>query len=345
MRRETLESLADRHGIPPPADTRGQRFENFGGFNELYQAAGGCIRTQAELARLILEVAEDAASEGVLWIEPAFDAERYCERRAPSDRLFENQYQGWRFALESAQSASAATGVGIGLVSAIDRTQPLSHAWKRMEVTENLIRENQHLIYQGPLNDGVRYPGIVGLGLHGNEEGFPPDAFAEVFQSGLAKTGLLSVPHAGEIAPSPGQGPASVRVAVSQLKADRVLHGVLAASDEHLVEELAEKTVCLDVCPSSNVALSVFDSLGQHPLPALLEAGVRCSLGSDDPLLFGPSVGEEYERCRVQMKLADTVLAQVARCSFEASGAPDALKQLGLNGVDQWLSSAEPGGE
>lgn len=340
MRRATLEELASTYNMPAPADTRGQRFPNFGGFNALYQAACGCIRTREDLERLIFEVAEDAAAEGVHWMEPAFDAERFCERRAGAeDQLFETQREGWLFALECAARASKATGVGIGYVSAIDRTQPVGHAEERVRVTAALVQAHEHLIAQSSLPADEKYPGIVGLGLHGNEEGFPPDAFISVFRSGREQTGLLSVPHAGEIAPEPGGGPASVRTAVEELGADRVLHGVLAASEPALVAELARRAICLDVCPSSNVALSVVESLEEHPLPELLAAGVPCTLGSDDPLLFGPSLLEEYQLCRDVMGFDDETLAQMARWSFEHSGAPGMIKKTAIAAIDEWLAN------
>jgi adenosine deaminase len=106
------------------------------------------------------------------------------------------------------------------------------------------------------------------------------------------------------------------------------------------VKRLADEGVCLDVCPSSNVLLSVVASIEAHPLAALLAAGVRCSLNADDPLLFGPGLLEEYELARRQLGLDDAQLADIARSSIEASGAPDDLKTVGLGGVADWLRSS-----
>ena len=94
---------------------------------------------------------------------------------------------------------------------------------------------------------------------------------------------------------------------------------------------------CLDVCPSSNLQLNVFPSIEDHPLPRLLDAGVICSLGSDDPLLFGPDLVDEFILCRNEMGLNDTQLAAMARHSFEHSGAPETLKPTGLAAIDAWL--------
>ena len=338
MRPETLSELCGRYDIERPADTRGEKFNNFGGFNQVYWAACHCIRTQDDLARLILEVAEDAALQGAWWIEPAYDADRYSSlRNGDPYQLFQTQEEGWRFALAAAETASRATGVGIGFMSAIDRAMPLEQGLKRARVTAQLVRTGEHIIESGMACHNSQYPGIVALGLHGNEEGFPPEKFDQVFQIGARDVGLLSTPHAGEIAPFKGGGPASVASAIDCLGADRVLHGVLAIEDPALVDRLARDNICLDICPSSNLQLSVFPSIEAHPLPKMLEAGVPCDIGSDDPLLFGPSLLDEYELCRNEMGLSDQLIATLARNSFEHSGAPPEVKAAGALGVNAWL--------
>ena len=342
MRPATLDDLCARYAIKRPGDTRGKHFDNFGGFNAMYAAATRCIRTKEDLARLILEVAEDAASEGVWWIEPAFDADRFSTARtdARAHRLFETQAEGWRFALDAAEAASRATGVGIGFVSAIDRSKPVELGLARARATAALVRDNAHLIENGVVGCEGRHAGIVALGLHGPEEGFPPEPFAEAFRI-AADAGLLSTPHAGEIAPVPGGGAASVADALDHLGADRLGHGVLGAADPALVDRLAREQICLDVCPSSNLQLNVFPSLQDHPLPRLLAAGVPCSLGSDDPLLFGPDLVDEFTLCRTGMGLDDAQLATLARNSFVHSGAPTEVKTAGIAAVEAWLAESE----
>ena len=86
--------------------------------------------------------------------------------------------------------------------------------------------------------------------------------------------------------------------------------------------------------------LGVFPSLAEHPLPRLLEAGVRCSINGDDPLLFGPGILDEYELCRREFGITDEQLAFVARCSIESGGAPPAVKAEALAGIDRWLAAA-----
>jgi adenosine deaminase len=118
----------------------------------------------------------------------------------------------------------------------------------------------------------------------------------------------------------------------------------LAASNPELVAHLAERQVCLDICPSSNYLLSVVPSLEEHPLKQLIDAGVACTINSDDPLLFGSSLLEEFQICRSQCKLSDRELAECARNSFVHSHAPDAIKKRGIEGVAAWIDVQGEGG-
>jgi adenosine deaminase len=115
---------------------------------------------------------------------------------------------------------------------------------------------------------------------------------------------------------------------------------VRAIEDPELVKRLADSDIVLDVCPTSNLLLSVYPSLAEHPLPQLLEAGISCSLNGDDPLLFGPVLFGEYEVARSEMGLDDAALASIARASIDGSGAPDALKASARRSIDDWLATA-----
>nr|WP_254592520.1 hypothetical protein [Candidatus Frankia nodulisporulans] len=112
-----------------------------------------------------------------------------------------------------------------------------------------------------------------------------------------------------------------------------------AIEDPALVDELRERGICLDVCPTSNVLLSVVPSLAEHPLAALVRAGVRCSINADDPLLFGPNCLDEYELCRRELGLTDEELAECARSSVRSGAAPDAVRDAALAGIDAWLAA------
>ena len=162
------------------------------------------------------------------------------------------------------------------------------------EAAENVVR----------YSSAYRERGVVGVGLGGLEAQFPPEPYAPVFE--LAKSeGLGSVPHAGEVA-----GPESIRGALDALQADRIRHGIRAVEDPELLAELAERRIVLDVSPMSNVRTGAVGSLAEHPLPKLVEAGVLCSISTDDPAMFDTDLTRDYEAARS--------LGVGARAAFEA---------------------------
>jgi adenosine deaminase len=306
MRPTTLTELATTYGVEVPP-IRG--FGSFGAFAGTYLAAASVLQTPEDLARIVDEVVEDAALAGATWVEPAFYAPHHLERLGPTEGIYE-------IALDALAAAAERHGIAAGLMVASDRT-----------VTPDIA------VAQARIAAKLADRGVVSFGLANDESGWPPDPFAEAFA--IAKgAGLLSTPHAGELA-----GPESVRGALDALGADRVQHGVRVIEDPELVRRLADEGICCDVCPTSNVLLSVVPTVEASALGPLLDAGVPCSVNADDPLLFGPGLLEEYELCRAQLGFDDERMAHIARCSIDASGAPDAVKRATRAGIDAWLTA------
>ncbi len=308
MRPSTLHEMAADAGIEVPP-TRG--FGTFSAFAGMYVAACATLTSADALERLTREVVEDAASHGATWVEPAVYLPHHRERIGPPEETIE-------IILGAAGDAASANGVGVGLVVAADRTVDPADAVEQAMLA-------------------VKYAdrGVVAFGLANDEVGFSPEPFADAFAI-AREGGLLLVPHAGEL-----EGAASVRGALDALGADRIQHGVRSIEDPELVRRLADSPVCLDVCPTSNLMLGVVADMASHPVPALLDAGVRCSLNSDDPLLFGPNLLEEYELVRSAFAFDDATLAHVATCSIDASGAPAEVKQRTRAGIASWLAAAD----
>jgi adenosine deaminase len=217
--------------------------------------------------------------------------------------------------LDTARAAGERCGVGFGLTMAVNR-----HADPAGEVA--LARF------------AARHAGngIHALGLTGDESQFGAEPFAPAFA--IARdAGLTVAPHAGELS-----GPDSVRAAIETLGATRIAHGVRAAEDPELVALLADRGIGLDVCLTSNRILGVVSDLARHPLPRLLNAGVRCSLGADDPLMFGAGLADEYQTARDTFGLSDAQLADIARTSLETGDAPAELVRSATAGIDAWLA-------
>jgi adenosine deaminase/aminodeoxyfutalosine deaminase len=129
--------------------------------------------------------------------------------------------------------------------------------------------------------------GLVSFGLGGPEFGVPRGQFAPHFAAARA-AGLHSVPHAGE-----STGPATIWSAITDLRAERIGHGIAAAQDPALMTYLADHRISLEVCPTSNVCTRSVPSLAAHPLPALAAAGVPFTINSDDPPMFSTTLNQE----------------------------------------------------
>jgi adenosine deaminase len=163
------------------------------------------------------------------------------------------------------------------------------------------------------------HPYVVGFSMAGDEAGFPAGGFAEVFAI-AADAGLGCTIHAGEWA-----GAESVRAALS-LPITRIAHGVRAIEDHSVVSELADREIVLECCPTSNVVLGVFPSYEEHPLPQLRAAGVKVTLGSDDPPYFGATIEGEYDVCEARMGFGRDDLREITRTAIDAAFCDDDLR-------------------
>jgi adenosine deaminase len=311
MRPGTLADLAAKYGEEVPA-IRG--FGSFTAFSETCRAAMSFLRDDDDWARLADEICADAVADGAVYIEPSFWAGNYRH-------IFGTDLAAWEHVLALFDATATRYGISVRFMAPVDRVFDDEDA---SVAIANLAASLQ------PSGDGI---GVVSFGLHNDEVGHPPQDFVTAFAV-AREAGLQITPHAGEL--EHGQ---FVRDSVDLLGAQRIQHGVRSFEVPGLVEDLAERGICLDVCPTSNIMLSVFPSFAVHPLPRLLDAGVRCSVNADDPLLFGPSMLQEYELCRDELGLSDAQLADVARSSIECGNAPAPVKAQALAGIDAWLAS------
>ncbi len=303
LRAATLAELADRAGIRAPMPSG---YGSFSAFTETITAAAKCLQNSADVDRVISEIVEDAAGSGAVWIEISFWPGLFSGRLGSDSDAIEA-------VAAAARRAGRDHGIGVGLIVAANRDHGPDLALRTAELAAAAGAD------------------IVGFGLDGDESRYPPEGFADAFRRARA-AGLKSVPHAGELL-----GPQSVVAALDILGADRIMHGVRCVEDSDLVARLAEAGVVLDVCPTSNVLLSVVPSLKHHPLPSLLSAGIACTVNADDPLLFGTDLLGEYENCRNIMQISDVQLAEIASTSIRASAAPDSLKAEALCDIQAWL--------
>ena len=317
MRHATLVELAGERGVhlpealaaawPPRLSGTDER--GWFRFQRLYDIARSVLRQPADVFRLLQETAEDERADGSGWLEIQVDPSGYATRFGGLTPTVE-------LVLEAAQRAAAATGVGIGVIIAANRTKhPLD--------ARTLARLAAQ--YAGR--------GVVGFGLSNDERRGAAADFAPAFRI-AGRAGLLLTPHGGELA-----GADSVRACLDSLHAHRIGHGVAAVTDRDLTKRLAGSGVTCEVCPTSNVALGIAARPADVPLRTLLDEGVPVALGADDPLLFGSRLAAQYEIARYVHGLDDSELAELARMSVRGSTAPSATAARLLAGIDSWLAA------
>lgn len=180
-------------------------------------------------------------------------------------------------------------------------------------------------------------PRIAGLSIDGDERaGSYNERFAPAFAHARAH-GLPGTAHAGE-----SSGAIGVAEALDVLGVQRIDHGVRAVEDRAIVERLVAERVTLNVCVSSNCAL-VYPHRDAHPLPALLAAGVACTLNTDDPVVLDLSLNEELSGVAEHFGWA---LEEVVRCQSRALDAAfcDETTRAGLRQrFDAWAATVQTG--
>ncbi|WBB63787.1 adenosine deaminase [Streptomyces sp. WMMC500] len=316
MRSATLIELADKYGVhlpealsggePPKLRATDER--GWFRFQRLYDIARSCLRSAEDIQRLVREAAEEDLADGSGWLEIQVDPTSYAPRLGGLIPALET-------ILDAVETTARDTGLGMRVLVAANR---MKHPLDARTLARLAVRYADR--------------GVVGFGLSNDERrGFARD-FDRAFA--IARDGgLLAAPHGGELA-----GPASVRDCLDDLDASRIGHGIRAAEDPRLLSRLAAAGVTCEVCPSSNVALGVYERPEDVPLRALWDAGVPMALGADDPLLFGSRLAAQYELARTYHEFTDEELAELARQSVRASVAPEDVRRRLLAQVDDWLS-------
>lgn len=126
------------------------------------------------------------------------------------------------------------------------------------------------------------------LDLSGDEFAQPIDVFVPIYRRAKA-AGLRLKAHVGEWGTAD-----DVLRAVDVLELDEVQHGIAAAESRKVMRRLANAGVRLNICPTSNLKLGRIERLEDHPIRRLYDAGVQVTVNTDDALIFGASLSEEF---------------------------------------------------
>ena len=219
---------------------------------------------------------------------------------------------------------------GPDILSAIKSAAPRG---MEVRVIGGMVR-NGYTERMKPVIDNLhRWEELDGIDLHG-QEWLDLEAWAPPVWRRCREAGKIVKAHAGELC-----GPERVYEALDVLGARRIQHGVRSHEDPALVERLANEGVVLDVCPLSNEKLGVFPRLEEHSLRTLVEAGIACTINTDDPLCFANDLLDEYRALHDRLGFSREELAQFARNGFVHGRMDDASRRAHLDQIDAVLAA------
>lgn len=301
---ETLLRLAEGNGVALPASDvaglqRWYQFVDFPHFVQVYLAIQDCLRSSDDFSLIAYELGADMARQNIRYREATVTP--YTHLWQDKGLVAEEIIAGLE---DGRQRARRDFAVEIRWIVDIPRDLPEPAGQVTTDMAIAWLERD-----------------VVALGLGGNEATSPPKPFAPHFARARA-AGLHSAPHAGETA-----GPASIWSALHDLKAERLGHGVRAIEDPALLAYLKERQIPLEVNPASNICLKVYRSLEQHPIAHLWRMGLNVTINSDDPLLFGRTLTQEYEGLATVFGLDAVAIEGLALNGVRATFLPAADRQ------------------
>jgi adenosine deaminase len=294
-----LWELVQKHGGDPSvpdlaALERKFEYRDFPHFIQVWTWKNQFLREYEDFTFIGAAVAQDLARQNIRYVEAFF---------SPADFR--------RHGLQT-QKLTEAIRTGLSQVPQIE-----------VALVADLVRDfgpQRAAITLAELNK-VRDLGVVGIGIGGSEQEFPPEPFAEVYDE-ARRLGFHTTAHAGEAA-----GAESVWGAIRSLHTERIGHGTRADEDEALLTYLVEHQIPLEMCPISNVRTGVVKSIEQHPVRRYFERGIAVTINTDDPKMFGNSLAEEYRLLVEQLGFSRDEIRTLILQGIQAAWLPEERKK------------------
>jgi adenosine deaminase len=300
LRADTLLELAREYRQPVPRDDadalreymRVDDARSLEDYLARFDVTLGVLQTAEALERVAYELAVDAARDGVRYIEVRYSPVLNVRRGLSLGEAIEAPLRG----LDRAARDGGATGRII--ICGLRHLSP--------DVSLDLAR----------LAVAYRSRGVVGFDLAGGELGNPASAHAEAFEFARAHD-LACTCHAGE-----GADASSVREAIHRCGAHRIGHATRLIEDDSLSQYVNDRRIPLEICLTSNVQTRAVASYDAHPLRQYFDRGMNVVLNTDNRLMSGTTLTDEYLHAARSLDFTFDELAQIARNGFASAFLP-----------------------
>jgi adenosine deaminase len=318
LRISTLAEIAQEHGVDLPSwDLEELRpyvqvvddAPDFQRFLSKFKLLRRFYSTREAVMRVAYEAVADAASDNIKYLELRFNPVALAK------------VQGFSYEEVAEWVISATSGaqqdhdIQVRLIAQIGRDESIGVARHVAEVAA---------AYQDQ--------GFVGIDLAGDEVSDPATRFAEVFHWARAQ-GLHITVHAAEAGKAD-----NVREAIESLGAERIGHGVRAMEDLSVLDLLVKHNATLEMCPTSNLQTGAISSLGQHPLWAYQQVGIRVTINTDDPSISSTTLTDEYMVALRGIGIPLRAIRQMVLTAAEAAFLPEPERQR----LHDWFVHALP---
>jgi adenosine deaminase len=317
VRPQTLLDLAAERGVVLPGHSAAQLHEymivrdaaNLEDYLARFSVTLSVMQDAVALERIARELVVDAAHEGVRYIEIRYSPVLNTQEGLSLDEAVEAPLRG-------IAAGTFETGtVGRLIICALRHLDP--------SVSSELAR----------LAVAYKHHGVVGFDLAGGELGHPASRHVESFTYARAHDLAVTV-HAGE-----GDGADSVREAVHLCGANRIGHATRLFEDQPLSQYVNDRRIALEICLTSNVQTRVVQSYETHPLRSYYQHGQMVVLNTDNRLMSGVTLTDEYAHAASSLGFTFRELAQVARNGFESAFASWHDRRTMLDTFDRELPS------
>jgi adenosine deaminase len=316
LRPTTMLELAHAQGIRLPADTPEglaqalyvKHARNLEEYLTKYEITLSVMQTAGALERVAYEFVFDAAADGLRYVEVRYSPLLHRPALTLSQAI--------EAPLRGVKRAEAETGTKVGLIVCGIRTRPPGESLELARAAAD-----------------YRTAGVVAFDLAGAERGHPARDHAPAFAY-AAQHGMACTCHAGE-----GDGPDSIHQALEACGARRIGHGTRLGEDPALLEDVIERKIPLEMCPTSNVHTHTVPSLAEHPFKRYLDRGVIVTLNTDGRLMDGISLTDEYFTAQSVLGLTQADLARVTLNACESAFLPDSEKVALVSRVQSELEA------
>lgn len=284
------------------------RFTDFTGFLNAFKAVTTQLVSAEDYELAAWRMMERLAAQGVVHAEVFVSVGVIYLWRNHEEGCFEPIFEG----LERARERAA-------------RELRLTVYWI-FDAVRHFTVEEAARVFRKAAELKAAHPAVVGIGLGGDERRTGSEPFRALFAEARA-AGLRLTNHAGETT-----GPEAIREALG-IGSERIGHALSAERDFHLLAEMRERAIPLELNMTSNVRTGVCRSYGEHPLRRYYDAGLLVTLNSDDPAFFGSDVENEYRLAHREQGFTREELRALARNSMRASFLPEAEKELWISRI------------